>query len=91
MISYDLDSAIYRKQDRVANHSDFHREKTSIITLKMSNFVSIRKNFNLGSGRVLFALKNGSVYQIKIFEFGLDNRYVNFSIVRSASFVRAMD
>ena len=57
----------------------------------MSNFTSMTKHFNLGSGRLLFAQKNGSVYKIKIFEIGSDNRYVGFSIVRWASFVRAID
>ena len=40
---------------------------------------------------MLIAQNKGSVYQIKIFEMGSDNRYVNFSIVRWASFVRAID
>ena len=57
----------------------------------MSNFTNMRKHFNLGAGRVLFAQKKGSVYQIKIYEMGSDNRYVYFSIVRWASFVRAID
>ena len=72
-------------------HSDFHRERTSTTTLKMSNFANMWKHFNLGSGRVLFAHKKGSVYKIKIYEMGSDNRYVDFSIVRWASFVRAID
>ena len=73
-------------------HSDFHRERErSTTTLKMSHFVSMTKHFNLGSGRVLFAEKKGPVYKIKIFEIGSDNRYVDFSIVRWASFVRAID
>ena len=59
--------------------------------LKMSNFTSMRKHFNLGAGRVLFAQKQGSVYQIKIYEMGSNNRYVDFSIVRWASFVRAIN
>ena len=71
-------------------HSDFHRERTSTTTLKMSNFASMRKHFNLGSGCV-FAQKKGSVYKIKIYEMGSDNRYVDCSIVRWASFVRAID
>ena len=49
------------------------------------------KHFNLGSGRVLFAQKKGSVYKLKIFEIGSNNRYVDFSIVRWASFDRAID
>ena len=49
------------------------------------------KHFNLGSGRVLFAQKKGSVYKVKIFPMGSGNRYVDFSIVRWASFVRAID
>ena len=72
-------------------HSDFHRERTSTTTLKMSNFANMRKHFNLGAGRVLFALKKGSVYKINIYEMGSDNRYVDFSILRWASFVRAID
>ena len=72
-------------------HSDFHRERTSITTLKMSNFANMSKHFNLGAGRVLFAQKKGSVYQIKIYEMESDNRYVAFSIVRWASFVRVID
>ena len=40
---------------------------------------------------MLFAHKKGSVYKIKIYEMGLDNRYVDFSIVRWASFFRAID
>ena len=71
-------------------HFDFHRE-TSTVPLKLSNFASMTKHFNLGSGRVLFAQKKGSVYKIKIFEMGSDNQYVDFSIVRWASFVRAID
>ena len=39
----------------------------------------------------MFAQKKGSVYKIKIFEMGSDNRYVDFSIVRWASFVGAID
>ena len=72
-------------------HSDFHRERTSTITLKMSNFASMTKHFGLGSGRVLFAQKKGFIYTIKIFEMGSDNWYVDFSIVRWASFLRAFD
>ena len=63
----------------------------STVTLKMSNFASMTKHFNLGSGRALFAQKKGSIYKIKIFEMGSDNRYVDFSIVRWASFVRDID
>ena len=65
-----------------AKHSDFHGERTSTVTLKMSNFASTTKHFNLGSGRVLFAQKKGSIYKIKIFEMGSDNWYVDFSLVR---------
>ena len=57
----------------------------------MSNFASMTKHISLGSGLVLFAQKKGSVYKIKIFEIGSDNQYVDFSIVRWASFVRAID
>ena len=57
----------------------------------MSNLASMRKHFILGSGRVLLAYKKGSVYKIKMYEMGSDNRYVDFSIVRWASFVRAID
>ena len=57
----------------------------------MSNFANMSKHFNLGAGRVLFAQKKGSVYQIKIYEMGSDNRHVEFSIVRWASFVRAIE
>ena len=57
----------------------------------MSNFASMRKDYNLGSGRILFSQKKGSVYKIKFFEMGSDNRYVEFSIVRRVSFVRAND
>ena len=49
------------------------------------------KHFNLGSGRVLFAQKKGSVYKLKVFEMGSDNRHMDFSIIRWASFVRAID
>ena len=66
-------------------------ERTSTTTLKMSNFASMRIHFYLGAGRVLFAQKKGSVYHIKIYEMGSDNRYVDFLIVRWASFVRAID
>ena len=59
--------------------------------LKMSNFANMSKRFNLGAGRKLFAQKKGSVYQIKIYEMGSDNRYVDFSIARWTSFVRAID
>ena len=87
IISYELGSAIYWEHDRVSKHSDFHRERTSTTTLKMmSNFASMTKHFSLCSSRVLFALKKGSVYKHKIFEM-----YVNFTIVRWASFVRAID
>ena len=72
-------------------HSDFHRERTFTTTLKMSNFANMWKHFNLRSGRVLFAHKKGSVYKIKNYKIRSDNRYVNFSIVRWASFVRAID
>ena len=75
----------------MAKHSDFHRERTSTTTLKMSNFTSMREHFNLGSGRVLFAHKKASVYHIKLYEMGLDNRYVDFLVVRWASFIRAID
>ena len=57
----------------------------------MSNFASMTKHFNLGSGRVLFAQKKGPVYKLKMLEMGSDNRYVDFSIVRWASLVRAID
>ena len=57
----------------------------------MSNFAHMWKHFNQGSGRVLFAHKKSSVYKIKIYEMRSDNRYVDFSIVRRASFVRAID
>ena len=57
----------------------------------MSNFANMWKHFNLVSGRVLFAHKKGSVCKIKIYEMKSDNRYVDFSIVRWASFVRAID
>ena len=57
----------------------------------MSNFASMTKHFNLGWGRVLFAQKKGSVYKTTILKMGSDNRYVDFSIVRWASFVRASD
>ena len=50
----------------------------------MSNFASMTKYFSLGSSRVLFAQKKGSVYKLNIFEIGSNNRYVNFSIVRWA-------
>ena len=59
--------------------------------LKMFNFANMSKHFNLGAGRVLFAQKKGSVYQIKIYEMGSDNRNADFSIVGWASFVRAID
>ena len=48
----------------------------------MSNFANMSMHFNLGAGRVLFAQKKDSVYEIKIYEMRSDNRYVNFSIVR---------
>ena len=67
------------------------RERTSTTTLRMSNFASMRKHFNLRAGLVLFAQKKGSVYKIKIYEIELDNRYVDFSIVRWAPFVHAID
>ena len=57
----------------------------------MSNFTDMSKHFNLGSGRVLFAQKKGAVYKIKIYEMRSDNRYVDFTIARWASFVRAID
>ena len=57
----------------------------------MSNFTSMTKHFNLGSGRVLFAQKIGSIYKIKVFELGSNNRYADFSVVRWSSFVRAID
>ena len=56
----------------------------------MSNFATMWKHFNLRSKRVLFAHKEGSVYKIKIYEMGSDNRYVDFPIVRRALFVRAI-
>ena len=57
----------------------------------MSNFASMSEHFNLVAGRVLFAQKKGFVNQIKIYEMRSDNRYVDFSIARWASFVRAID
>ena len=57
----------------------------------MSNFAKMWKHFNLGSGSVLFAHKKDSVYKIKNYEMESDNRYVDFPIVRWASFVRAID
>ena len=57
----------------------------------MSNFANMSKHFNLGSGRVLFAQKKVSVYKIKIYEIGSGNRYVDFTNVRWASLVRAID
>ena len=57
----------------------------------MSNFANMSKHFKLEAGRVLFVQKKGSVYQIKIYEMGSNNRYMDFSIVRWASFVRAID
>ena len=57
----------------------------------MSNFTDMSKHFNLGSGRVLFTQKKGAVYKIKIYELGSENRYVDFTIERWASFVRAID
>ena len=49
------------------------------------------KYFSLGSGLVLFVQKKGAVYKIKIYEMSSDNRYVDLTIVRWASFVRAID
>ena len=49
------------------------------------------KHFKLGSGRVLFAQKKGSVFKINIFEMLSNKRYVDFLIVRWPSFVRAID
>ena len=57
----------------------------------MSNFADMSKHFNLGSGCVLFTQKKGAVYNIKIYELGSENRYVDFTIERWASFVRAID
>ena len=57
----------------------------------MFNFVNMWNHFNLGSGRVSFAHKKDSVYKIEIYEIGSDNGYGDFSIVRWASFVRAID
>ena len=57
----------------------------------MSNFANMSKHFNLGARHVLFAEKKDSVYQIKIYEVGSDNRYADFSIARWASFVCAID
>ena len=57
----------------------------------MSNFANMSKHYNLGSGRVLFAQKKGAIYNVKIYEMGSHNRNVVFTIVRWASFVRAID
>ena len=57
----------------------------------MSNFASMTQNFNLGSSRVLFTQKKGSVCKLKIFGMGSDNRYVDVLIVRWALFVRPID
>ena len=65
-------------------YSDFHRKRTSTTTLKMSNFAGMRKHVNLGAGHVLFAQNKGSVYKIKIYDMGSDNKYVDLSIVRWA-------
>ena len=40
---------------------------------------------------MLFAQKKSAVYNIKIYETRSDNRYEDFTIVRWASFVRAID
>ena len=72
-------------------HFDFDRERTYTVTLKISNFAGMTKHFKVGSGRVLFAQKNGSIYKLNTFEMGSNNRYGDFSIVRWASFVRAID
>ena len=94
-ISYKLVAATYIFfQSKIECQSIpifIERERTSTTTLKMmSNFASMTKHFRLGSSRVLFAQKKSFVYKLKIFEKGLDNRYVNFSIVRWASFIRAI-
>ena len=57
----------------------------------MSNFANMGNHLNLGAGPVLFAQKKGFIYQIKMYEMGSDNRYVDFTIVTWASFVRAID
>ena len=59
--------------------------------MTISNFAHMSKHFSLESVRVLFAQKKGTVYKIMIYEMGSDNRYVDFTIVRWASFVRAID
>ena len=68
-VSLGLHSAIYWVHDRVSKHSDFHRERASTLTPKMSNFTSTTKHFSLGPGRALFQQKKGSIY--KIFENGI--------------------
>ena len=55
----------------------------------MSNFASMRNHFNLGWSRACVVRAEERFRQI--YEMGSDNRYVNFSIVRWASFVRAID
>ena len=93
-LGYDIirDSFDYISRARSSGKAfRFSSRENVYCNLKMSNFASMRKHFNLGSGRVLFTQKKGSVYKIKIYEMGSDKQYVDFPIARWASFVRAID
>ena len=84
-------STFYTELIRRRLYNTTRRIQRFIILKTMSNFTIISKHFNLGSGRVLFAQKKGAFYKIKIYDMGSDNRYVDFTIVKWASFVRAID
>ena len=83
-VSCEFDSAIYWEHDWVPTHSDFHRERTSTTTLKMT------REYTLDAGRSLVIKKKSKVYSIIIFEMGSDNRRQEFPLVRWSSFTRAI-
>ena len=60
-------------------HSDFHRERTTTTTHE--------EVFQPSSRAFVVRAKKASVYEIKVYEMGSDNRYMDFSIVRWASFI----
>ena len=85
-------STFYTELIRRRLHTTTRRRIERITTSKTkSSFANMTKNFSLESGRVLFAQKKGAIYKIKSYEIESDNRYVDFTIVRWASFVRAID
>ena len=75
----------------MSKHSDFHRERTSTVTLKMPVNENMISEYSMGAGRSLMVKKKSDVYSIMIFEMGSDNRGLKFPLVRWSPFTRAFD